>query len=64
MDLKKSLKKIIKSILQHVNWINGDWEDKSLILQAKILMSSDYWRESESNFQLNSKEFRVYSSCK
>ncbi|MDC1026656.1 hypothetical protein OAR79_03125 [Candidatus Thioglobus sp.] len=61
MDLKKSLKKIIKSILQHVNWINGDWEDKSLILQAKILMSSDYWRESGPNLQINSKEYRVYS---
>jgi hypothetical protein len=61
MDLKKSLKKIIKSILQHVNWINGDWEDKSLILQAKILMSSDYWREGGPNLQINSKEYRVYS---
>jgi len=61
MDLKKSLKKIIKSILQHVNWINRDWEDKSLILQAKILMSSDYWRESGPNLQINSKEYRVYS---
>ena len=61
MGLKKSLKKIIKSILQHVNWINGDWEDKSLILQAKILMSSDYWREGGPNLQINSKEFRVYS---
>ena len=61
MGLKKSLKKIIKSILQHVNWINADWEDKSLILQAKILMSSDYWIEGGPNLQINSKEFRVYS---
>jgi len=61
MSLTKSLKKIIKSILHHVNWINEDWENKSLILQAKILMSSDYWREGGSNFQINSKEYRVYS---
>jgi hypothetical protein len=61
MGLKKSLKKIIKSILQNVNWINRDWEDKSLILQAKILMSSDYWREGGQNLQINSKEYRVYS---
>ena len=56
-----SLKKIIKYLLHHINWINRDWEDKSLIMQAKILMASDYWRDDRANFQLRSKEFRVYS---
>ncbi len=61
MNLKNKLKKITKYILHYVNWINADWEDKSLIMQAKILMASDYWRESGSNFELNSKEYRIYS---
>ena len=56
-----SLKKIIKYILHHINWINRDWEDKSLIMQAPILMASDYWRVDRANFQIRSKEFRVYS---
>ena len=47
--------------MSYLGWINEDWEDRSLLLQAKILMSSRLWREHNQDFDLTSKEFRVYS---
>ena len=35
------IKEKIKVISNYISWINKDWEDKSLILTSKILMSSD-----------------------
>ena len=61
MIFKNIIKNILRVIIHHLNWLNADWEDKSLIFQAKNLMSSNLWREEDQNFNLASKEFRVYS---
>ena len=61
MIFRNIIKNILRVIIHHLNWLNADWEDKSLILQAKNLMSSNLWREENQNLNLASKEFRVYS---
>jgi hypothetical protein len=61
MSFKNTIKNVLRVMLHHLNWINADWEDKSLILQAKSLMASNSWQEKDENFILASKEFRVYS---
>jgi hypothetical protein len=61
MNLKNVIKKKLRLLINYLNWVNLDWEDKSLLLQAKTLMSSQLWRNREDNFDLTSKEFRVFS---
>lgn len=61
MFIKNFVKRRLRLLLFRINLHNLDWEDRSLILQAKILMSSDLWRRKEDNFDLTSKEFRVFS---
>ena len=55
------IKNKLRLLMYHLNWISADWEDKSLILQAKIIMSSSVWRFADEKLDLSSKEFRVYS---
>jgi hypothetical protein len=61
MNLKSNIKKQLSLLINHINWINLDWEDRNLLLHAKILMSSDIWRSQENYLDLTSKEFRVFS---
>jgi len=61
MALKKYIKNKLRLLMHHLNWISADWEDKSLILQAKMIMSSSVWRFTDEKLDLSSKEFRVYS---
>lgn len=61
MNLKIYIKKFLKKIVNTIGFINSDWEDKSLILLARNIMSTDSWRYSGEDFRLSSKEFRVYS---
>ena len=61
MSIKNFVKRKIRLLLFHLNLYSQDWEDRSLILQAKILMSSESWLRKEDNFDLTSKEFRVFS---
>ena len=60
-SIKKYLKYKLVILMSHLNSINADWEDTSLLLHAKNLMSSKFWRESDQNLDLASKEFKVYS---
>jgi hypothetical protein len=54
------IKEKIKAISNYISWINKDWEDKSLILTSKIIMSSNTWRNR--NYKnISDKEFRVFS---
>ena len=54
------IKEKIKVISSYISWINKDWEDKSLILTSKIIMSSNTWRNR--NYKnISDKEFRVFS---
>jgi hypothetical protein len=59
--LKQFIKNKLSYILYQLNWLNSNWEDKSLLMLAKNLMASSSWREHAENFTLNSKEFRIYS---
>jgi hypothetical protein len=59
--LKKYIKKKLILLMNQLNSINADWEDKSLILQAKNYMASKFWRERSQNLDLTSKEFSVFS---
>ena len=61
MKLKSIIKNKLWLLINHLNWLNFDWEDRSLVLHAKTLMSSNLWRNREDNFDLTSKEFRVFS---
>ena len=61
MKFKNMIKNKLRLLVNYLNWINLDWEDRSLLLQAKTLMSSNLWRGREDNFDLTSKEFRVFS---
>ena len=61
MKFKNMIKNKLRLLMYHLNWISADWEDKSLILQAKTIMSSSVWRFSDEKLDLSSKEFRVYS---
>ena len=54
------IKEKIKAISNYISWINKDWEDKSLMLTSKILMSSNTWRNKDYN-NISDKEFRVFS---
>ena len=54
------IKEKIKVISSYISWINEDWEDKSLMLTSKILMSSNTWRDKDYN-NISDKEFRVFS---
>jgi len=59
--LKKYIKKKLRLLMNQLNSINTDWEDKALILQAKSFMASKFWRERSQNLDLTSKEFSVFS---
>ena len=61
MNLKNNIKNKLLLLVNHLNWINSDWEDRSLLIQAKTLMSSISWRNQQDPFDLTSKEFRVFS---
>jgi hypothetical protein len=61
MKLKSFIINKLWLLINHLNWLNFDWEDRSLLLQAKALMSSNLWRGRDDNFDLTSKEFRVFS---
>jgi hypothetical protein len=61
MKLKSFINNKLRLLIYHLNWLNLDWEDRSLLLKAKALMSSNLWRSREDNFDLTSKEFRVFS---
>ena len=61
MKFKNMIKNKLRLLMYHLNWISADWEDKSLILHAKTIMSSSVWRFSDEKLDLSSKEFRVYS---
>ena len=61
MNLKNTIKNKLLLLVKHLNWINSDWEDRSLLIQAKTLMSSISWRNQQDPFDLTSKEFRVFS---
>ena len=61
MSIKNFVRRRLKLLLFKLNLHSQDWEERSLILQAKILMSSDLWQSKEDNFDLKSKEFRVFS---
>ena len=60
MNFMSFIKEKIKAISSYISWINKDWEDKSLILSSKILMSSNTWRNRDYN-SISDKEFRVFS---
>ena len=55
------VKNLLQSAIYHFNWINNDWEDRALILQAKNIMLSSHWRAHSNELNLESKEFRVFS---
>ena len=61
MKFNNMIKSKLRLLINHLNWINVDWEDRSLIMQAKTLMFSDFWRNREDDFDLTFKEFRVFS---
>ena len=60
MNFMSFIKEKIKAISSYISWINKDWEDKSLMLSSKILMSSNTWRNKDYN-NISDKEFRVFS---
>ena len=60
MNFMSFIKEKIKAIYSYINWINKDWEDKSLMLSSKILMSSNTWKNRDYN-SISDKEFRVFS---
>ena len=58
------LKKIKRKIRSLLRIAQGSWEDPSLVLQARLIMSLSEWRklpEYTDTFWLQKKEFRVYS---
>jgi hypothetical protein len=57
---KKYFKNKLKLLMNHLNFINVDWEDASFILQAKNFMSSQTCRNHNHGFNLISKEFRAF----
>ena len=61
MNLKSTIKNKLLLLVNHLNWINSDWEDRSLLIQARTLMSSTSWRSQQNPFDLTSKEFRIFS---
>ena len=61
MKFRTIIKNKLSLIVNYLKWINLDWEDRSLSLQARLLMSSDLWRNHEKYLDLFSKEFRVFS---
>ena len=58
--MKKLIKKNLKRIINFFQK-NNDFEDKNLILNAKIFMSFNSWKEQGDNFNISSKEFQIYS---
>ena len=61
MKLPNKINNILGFLVRYFKSHNLDWEDRSLILQANILMSSTLWRNRGERIDLTSKEFRVFS---
>ena len=62
MDILKTYtKNKLRLLMNQPNWINADCEDKSLILQEKKYNGLKFWKEHSQDFDLTSKEFRVFS---
>ena len=61
MRFKTIIKNKLSMLISYLSRANLDWEDPTLLLQAKILMSSKLWRERADNFDLSAKEFKVFS---
>jgi len=61
MRFKNIVKSKLNALVSYISRANLDWEDPSLLLQAKILMSSSLWRGRADNFDLATKEFKVFS---
>jgi len=59
--IKKYFKNKLIFLTIYFKSLNLDWEDTSLLLLAKNLMSSKLWREHDQKLDLASKEFKVYS---
>jgi hypothetical protein len=60
--IRKIISRMVKKIVSEAH--ANSWEDRTLILQAKSLMASDWWRKVPdfSNPKwIQEKEFRVYS---
>ena len=61
MRFKNIIKNKLSMLISYLSRANLDWENPTLLLQAKILMSSKLWRERAGNFDLSAKEFKVFS---
>jgi len=59
--MKIIFKKLLKKIQNLIQSLNRDWEDKSLIINARILMKTNSWKEYNKTLDIKTKEFRVYS---
>ena len=54
--------KLIARISSYFKIVTRDWENQSLIIQSRILMSSSSWMQSiENGSSIEDKEFKVYS---